>query len=589
MAVRTENNRRTVLVVEDEFVNSQLLGFILSEEYNVLYAEDGRKALDVLKENAGSISMVLTDIKMPVMDGFELIKAIRSDKSLRRIPIMVLTSESTYEEKSLDLGAIDFLTKPYDMPSIIKARVRRIIELSEGRNIIRATEKDYLTGLYAREFFFEYASRLERAGNGGRMDAVVIDLDRFNVINSLYGRSFGNSVLKAVATSLLPLLGESNGIACRFENDIFYVLCDHHDSYDSMAEKICSDLRSLSTSIRFSVRIGVLPDVNRVTSLLQQFETARTACNSIKSDRLRSVAFYSDEMHKKELLEERLINEMQKALDENQFVVWFQPKLDIREDKPVLCSSEALVRWRHPELGMVSPGVFIPIFEENGLIRELDSFVWREVASQIRQWKKTLGRSIPVSINVSRIDLYDPKLPETLNEIVSTYGLSHDELLLEITESAYTENSDQIISIVNQLRDSGFHIEMDDFGTGYSSLNMISALPIDVLKLDMQFIRTAFRERKDTRLLEAIIGLAKSMNLPTIAEGVETAEQMFTLKSMGCDVIQGYYFSKPLPAEEFETFVRNLSVGVLTGVPGAQSFVKEGPATVIPMRRSMIR
>ncbi|MBQ3316575.1 MAG: response regulator, partial [Spirochaetales bacterium] len=165
MAVRTENNRRTVLVVEDEFVNSQLLGFILSEEYNVLYAEDGRKALDLLKENAGSISMVLTDIKMPVMDGFELIKAIRSDKSLRRIPIMVLTSESTYEEKSLDLGAIDFLTKPYDMPSIIKARVRRIIELSEGRNIIRATEKDYLTGLYAREFFFEYASRLERAGN----------------------------------------------------------------------------------------------------------------------------------------------------------------------------------------------------------------------------------------------------------------------------------------------------------------------------------------------------------------------------------------------------------------------------------------
>ncbi|MBQ7729012.1 MAG: response regulator, partial [Spirochaetales bacterium] len=279
MAVRTENIRRTVLVVEDEFVNSQLLGFILSEEYNVLYAEDGRKALEVLKENVGSISMVLTDIKMPVMDGFELIREIRSDESFGMIPIMVLTSESTYEEKSLDLGAIDFLTKPYDMPSIIKARVRRIIELSEGRNIIKATEKDYLTGLYAREFFFEYASRRETSGHGG-MDAVVIDLDRFHVINSLYGRGFGNSVLKAVATSLLPLLGEGDGIACRFENDIFYVLCDHHDSYDSLAEKICSDLKSLSTSIRFSVRIGVLPDVSRETSLLQQFETARSACNS---------------------------------------------------------------------------------------------------------------------------------------------------------------------------------------------------------------------------------------------------------------------------------------------------------------------
>ncbi|MBR4120788.1 MAG: response regulator, partial [Spirochaetales bacterium] len=144
--------RRTVLVVEDELVNSQLLGFILSEEYNVLYAEDGEKALEVLRENKGHISMVLTDIKMPVMDGFSLISVMRADADLGRIPIMVLTSESDYEEKSLQLGAIDFLTKPYDMPSIIKARVRRIIELSEGRMIISATEKDFITGLYTREF-----------------------------------------------------------------------------------------------------------------------------------------------------------------------------------------------------------------------------------------------------------------------------------------------------------------------------------------------------------------------------------------------------------------------------------------------------
>ena len=286
MAGRTENIRRTVLVVEDELVNSQLLGFILSEEYNVLYAEDGRKALEVLRSNIGAISMVLTDIKMPVMDGFDLIKEIRADKDLGMIPIMVLTSESTYEEQSLDLGAIDFLTKPYDMPSIIKARVRRIIELSEGRTIIKATEKDYLTGLYAREFFFEYASRLVSSGQDRQLDAVVIDLDRFNVINELYGRIFGNLVLKGIADSLLAQIGGS-GIASRFENDIFYVLCDHRDSYEIMAQNICNDLSILNSSIRFSVRIGIQTDVSRNTSLLQQFETARSACNSIRSDRSR--------------------------------------------------------------------------------------------------------------------------------------------------------------------------------------------------------------------------------------------------------------------------------------------------------------
>ncbi|MBP5163690.1 MAG: EAL domain-containing protein, partial [Spirochaetales bacterium] len=465
---------------------------------------------------------------------------------------MVLTSESTYEEKSLDLGAIDFLTKPYDMPSIIKARVRRIIELSEGRNIIKATEKDYLTGLYAREFFFEYAIRL---GQDGRMDAVVIDLDRFHVINSLYGRSFGNSVLKAVATSLLPLLNDGDGIACRFENDVFYVLCDHHDSYDSLVEKICSDLKSLSTSIRFSVRIGVLPDVSRGTSLLQQFETARSACNSIKSDRLHSVAFYSEEMHKKELLEERLLDEMQKALDEHQFVVWFQPKFNIRGDRPVLCSSEALVRWKHPELGMVSPGVFIPLFERNALIQKLDQYVWNEAAKQVALSKAKYGASVPVSVNVSRIDLFDTDLKQTMLGIVRENGLEFRDFLLEITESAYSDDGAQLVGAIRDLRDAGFMIEMDDFGSGYSSLNSLSEMPVDIIKLDMSFTRKIHENKTTLRVVELIVEMAKSLGALVVAEGVETEVQYQLLKQVGCDCVQGYYFSKPLPAAEFEAFV----------------------------------
>lgn len=227
---------------------------------------------------------------------------------------------------------------------------------------------------------------------------------------------------------------------------------------------------------------------------------------------------------------------------------------------------------------MVSPGVFVPLFEKNGLISALDAYIWREAAKQIRAWKEQLGISIPVSINISRVDLYDTLLPEKLAALTDELGLSRAELLLEITESAYTENSEQIIAVVKELREKGFLIEMDDFGTGYSSLSMISTLPIDSLKLDMQFIRNAFKARKDIRLLEAVIGLAKALGLPTIAEGVETGEQMFTLKSMGCDIVQGYYFSRPLPAEEFTGYVQALRAPESAGQEiSVQAGIKGGP------------
>jgi len=199
--------------------------------------------------------------------------------------------------------------------------------------------------------------------------------------------------------------------------------------------------------------------------------------------------------------------------------------------------------------------VFIPLFEENGLIQQLDLYVWREAAAQIRDWKERLGVSVPVSVNVSRIDMYDPNLISTFQELLEENALRPDELLLEITESAYTQDSAQIISTVNRLRDLGFRIEMDDFGTGYSSLNMISSLPIDALKLDMKFIRNAFRDGRDTRLIEVIIDIADYLSVPVIAEGVETLEQLNALRAMGCDMVQGYYFSKPVPAPEYEAFI----------------------------------
>ena len=227
---------------------------------------------------------------------------------------------------------------------------------------------------------------------------------------------------------------------------------------------------------------------------------------------------------------------------------------NVKKDKPYLSSSEALVRWFHHDLGMISPGDFIPLFEENGLIQRLDKFVWSEVGKQIRNWKDKYDFYVPVSVNVSRIDMYEPDFIDTLLKIINDNNLTTNDIYLEITESAYTSDSKQMIEIVNKLRDLGFSIEMDDFGTGYSSLNMINELPIDVLKLDMVFVRNAHKNH-DTKIVEFIIDIAKYLEVPVIAEGVETKEQVESLKNLGCDIIQGYYFSKPIPSNEFEKFI----------------------------------
>ncbi|MBQ9604715.1 MAG: EAL domain-containing protein, partial [Firmicutes bacterium] len=211
--------------------------------------------------------------------------------------------------------------------------------------------------------------------------------------------------------------------------------------------------------------------------------------------------------------------------------------------------------WFHPEFGTISPGEFITLFENNGLIQKLDKYVWNEAAAQIARWRDEYGVTVPVSVNVSRVDIFNPLLGEMLCDIVKANGLAPEKLLLEITESAYTDNSLQIIDTVNSLRSRGFKIEMDDFGSGYSSLNMLTSLPIDALKLDMKFIRNICSNKKDYMLVGIMVEIAKLLDVPIIAEGVETAEQFNLLKDIGCGIIQGYYFSKPLPPEEFAKLI----------------------------------
>jgi len=570
----TTNGKRNVLIVEDESINREILELLIQDEYNVLAAENGTQAMEIIDAQHEKLSLILLDLNLPDMEGIDILNRIKADALTAMLPVIVMTADSDAEVECLNLGATDFIPKPYPKQEVILARMRRTIELFEDRDIIRWTERDQLTGLYNPDYFYRYAAQFDTYHPDVATDAVLIDINHFRVLNERYGRGYGDEVLRMVAGKIREMLQGDDGIACRMGADTFLIYCPHRSGYEDIQESMAA---GMGEEFQLRVRMGVYSETDHSIEMERRFDRAKLAADAVKNSFSRPICIYDNSMHEKELFEEQLIGDFHAALREKQFSVHYQPMFDVRSEEPVLSGAEALIRWKHPQFGMISPGVFISLFEENGLIRELDSYVWLEVAAQIRTWKETLERSIPVSVNVSRIDLYDPKLLEILEHITEEYSLAHDELLLEITESAYTENSDQIISVVKQLRDSGFHIEMDDFGTGYSSLNMISTLPIDVLKLDMQFIRTAFQGRKDTRLLEAIIGLAKSMELPTVAEGVETAEQMFTLKAMGCDVIQGYYFSKPLPADEFESYVRNLKPAAKAEAIATEKTSKNGP------------
>ena len=551
------NGKRRILIVEDELINQEMLRIVLDSVYDIILAETGEEALARLAAEYQTISLVLLDLNLPDMHGLEVLKQMKADSRSARIPVIVMTAEKDAEVESLTLGAIDFIPKPYPQPKVIHARVLRTIELSEDRDIIRWTERDHLTGLYNREYFYRYAAQYDVYHKDQATDAIVLDINHFHIINERYGKNYGDEVLKLIGEKVLEAVRESGGIVCRREADTFLVYCPHRSDYEEILDNASVTLRGDGRNEnRVRLRMGVYSDVDKTIDIERRFDRAKLAADTVKNSYTKAIGIYDDSLHESEIFAEQLLDGFETALREKQFEVVYQPKFNIRPQVPVLTSAEVLVRWRHPQLGSVSPAVFIPLFEQNGLIRQLDDYIWREAASRMKDWKSRNVDLVPVSVNVSRIDLYDPFFVERMQEIMETSGLSPAEFYLEVTESAYTENSDQIIQTVTRLREKGFRIEMDDFGSGYSSLNMISTLPIDALKLDMEFIRNAFRERKDTRLLEVVIQLAESLEVPTIAEGVETAEQMLTLKTMGCDIVQGYYFSRPLSAAEFETFMK---------------------------------
>ena len=547
--------KRTVLVVDDNDVNRNILGAIVEREYNVIYAKNGREALKQIELNASFLSLVLLDLIMPELDGFEVLEELAKDSALRKLPVIVLTSDKSAEIRSLELGAADFLSKPYDIPEVILARIRHSIQLFENARLIQATENDFLTGLYTSDYFYEYGRFYDLHHPDDEMDAIAVDFSHFHLLNELHGQDTGNLVLKKIADGIKNVISEKGGIACRYDADTFYVYIKHGAEYITLLREITEKLSSVLSSQEIRIRIGVYSDKKHELNFRSRFDRALQACNGLRNKADTAFAIYDEEMHQQQLFNARLLQDFESAINERQIKVYYQPKYNILGEIPLLSSCEALVRWIHPELGFINPEVFIPLFEENGLVQKLDRYVWKEAAAQMHRWNEAYGVILPVSVNVSRIDISSPDLADFICKTVNENKISPKDFLLEITESAYTENFQQIIDTVNILRKKGFKIEMDDFGAGYSSLNMLTTLPIDVLKLDKGFINNISKGNREMRMVEMILDIARFLKVPVIAEGVETKEQVELLKHAKCDVIQGYYFSKPLPPEDFNSLI----------------------------------
>ena len=437
---------------------------------------------------------------------------------------------------------------------ILVLMIRSLRAERKASQLIAATETDQLTGLYNRDYFLQYAERMNREHPGTPMDAIVLNIDRFHALNALNGRDFGDQVLRSLGNEIRDAAQETGGIAGRFEADRFDIFCPHMVDYESLYDRLQSKLDELSPSAGIRLRMGVMPS-QKIQDVVQTFDRARTACGMARGNFKEHMIVFDEKMQERENYEQRLMNDLHRALNSYEFEVYYQPQYDIQYDPPRLVSAEALVRWNHPELGMIPPNDFVPLFERNGKIGEVDRYVWSEAARQIARWRDLYGVTIPVSVNLSRVDVFDPALESALEKLLAYNGLGQGMLKLEVTESAYTGNADQVIRVVEGLRRKGYVVEMDDFGTGYSSLNMLSAMPVDVLKMDRAFIRRIGESEKDAHLVALILGIARSLKIPVVAEGVETAEQVRMLRKMGCSLVQGYYFGRPLPSTEFEDAV----------------------------------
>lgn len=565
-------NAAVIMMVDDEPTTIEVLeAFLEGEGYaNFVTTNDPRDALPLAESHRPDV--LLLDLNMPNMSGLEVLTLIRNDEALRHTPVIILTSSSEEETKleALELGASEFLSKPVD-PSELALRLRNTLATKAYQDHL--LHYDGLTGLPNRRLFLERTDRLlERAGTRPTKCAVFhVDIDRFKQINEALGHRVGDLVLKAVAERIdesiraSDLLGTTaiqveRSPLSRVGGDEFLLFLPEIHSVDRaalIAMRILSDMaepfspEGQDLFLTSSIGIALFPGDGKDAEILA--DNARVALSHVKQRGGNDYQFYSKSLNAESFERLSLESQLRTALDRDELLLHYQPKVDFGTGRVV--GAEALMRWQHPELGLVPPERFIAIAEETGLITSLGDWALRSACQQNKAWQSAGFGKIPVSVNVSSRQFYPSELLETIRGALQESGMEGRDLVLEVTESLLIENPESLQEMLREIKEMGVKISIDDFGTGYSSLSYLKRLPLDELKIDRSFVNGIPTDADDVAIVTAIIGMAKSLGLTVVAEGVETEEQLAFLAEHGCDQYQGFLFSRPIdPSHWTELF-----------------------------------
>ena len=567
----------TVMMVDDDPIMLEVVQTYLEEAgYTsfVTTSEPGQ-AMELFQQRRPDI--LLLDLMMPEVSGFDILAQIRTHEEFRYTPVIILTAESEPKAKlkALELGATDLLTKPVD-PSELRLRLRNALAFKAYQD--RLADFDALTGLPNRRKFHQAVDAALKNTQQSRACALLhVDLDRFKQINDTLGHRVGDKLLCAVAQLLDRTLCDAEATGwpgsrepeykaalSRISGNGFTALLPnlHNlkkvDTAGSVARRLMTafaepfHIEEHELFVTASIGIAVSPtDGQDAETLLNH---AEMAMYQAKQRGRKTYEFFSGEMNAHALERLTLENQLRRAVERNEFVLYYQPKVSI--DSGRIIGAEALVRWKHPELGIVSPAKFIPIAEETGLIVEIGQWVLRSACAQVQAWAKLGLPPLSVAVNVSGAQFKQRKVWHAVRGALAHSALPPEQLVLELTESVLMENATDNIEMLNELKEMGLKLAVDDFGTGYSSLTYLKRFPLDQLKVDRSFVSGLPEERDSLAIVGAIIALARELNLKVVAEGVETKEQLHFLRSRACDEYQGYLCSRPAPPEAFAILVR---------------------------------
>lgn len=443
-------------------------------------------------------------------------------------------------------------------------KTRAILTFNNINNEMEAIKKleifssiDRLTKIPNRNTFVEKTQTIIEANPETKFAIVRFDIESFKIINQLFGTSEGDSILKFIAVKLQEIIEPiKNGTYCRITSDLFAfsIPYESEELLNSIIDTLVAAVKMYPLNFDITLSFGIYIAENSEYSVRHMLDRAGVAQKATKNNYKSHVSYFDEALREQEEIEITIVSEMKRALENGEFKIYLQPKVDMRTGE--IIGSEALVRWVHPEKGLISPRSFIPIFENNGFITELDYYIFATVSKQLDKWRSEGIPILPVSVNVSRADLYDPNLFPNIVKIVDTYNIPHEFIEFELTESSFISDNHKLVELTYNLQKGGFHVLMDDFGSGYSSLNSLKDIKVDVLKIDINFLPTSTSDERAGKILTSVVSMANALDLKVVVEGVETRDQADFLISIGAYEAQGYYFFRPMPVEEYEVALK---------------------------------